>query len=409
MVHNGGVRPDGESSDEIDWLDLDPADEPATSSPHRLPWPRWFTLAVVAAVVLAFGLAALKHQRHVRSAVPITIPSRSPVSTSPTAPTPAATMTTAVPLLPVVSVTRVGHPLLGATSGWELFGRGDGFLLRIQLAAGRITRTTIPSMQESGSMFVLADPDQVIIRPLEGAPGYLVPDGKPARDIGQLLRLYGPVFPGPAPDQVWISSDDQREMVLTNSAGARLPASIPIPQGSTAFDATSDGAGYLLFSSVGGVYEARPAGLRRITTGALLAVGPTAWLVDECDERYRCQMVLIGRMDGSRRIVDAGLTTFDRRGVISPDGSTAALLTTDPDGRSGLYLLDLASGKRRVVAISIKQEAFTGGVSFSPDSAWLFAVAENGSLAVINRRSGAVGTLGTPLPVLDQVVLRPAR
>jgi hypothetical protein len=61
------------------------------------------------------------------------------------------------------------------------------------------------------------------------------------------------------------------------------------------------------------------------------------------------------------------------------------------------------------VQLSVGQESFDADISFSPDSSLLFAVATDGSLAVINRRTGAVGSLGAPLPVLSQLVLRPAR
>jgi hypothetical protein len=241
-------------------------------------------------------------------------------------------------------------------------------------------------------------------------PGYLVADGKPARELPPLLNQ-GPILPGPAPNQMWVQPTDDHEpvMALVTFAGVRLASFIRVPLDSSAFDAAPDGAGYLLFSGIGGVYDARPEGLRRITTGALLAVGPTGWLVVECDEQYRCQTVLIGRVDGSRRVVNAGTVSRNQIGVISPDGTTAALLSSDSNGGSGLYLLDLASGKRRVVQVSVSQESLDAGVSFSPDSSLLFAVAADGSLAVINRRTGAVGTLGAPLPVLSQLVVRPAR
>jgi hypothetical protein len=198
-------------------------------------------------------------------------------------------------------------------------------------------------------------------------------------------------------------------MALTTLDGVRLASFIRIPLDSSAYNATPDGAGYLLFSGIGGVYDARPDGIRRISTGALLAVGPTGWLVVECDEQYRCQTVLIGRLDGSRRVVNAGTVSPNQVGVISPDGSTAAMLGTSPDGGRGLYLLDLASGRRRDVRLSVSQDSFDADLSFSPDSSLLFTVAAEGSLAVITRRTGAVGSLGVPLPVLSQLVLRPAR
>jgi len=382
--------------------------------PPRQPWPRWFVLTV-AAVLVVVVVTALNRERRARQAARVTTAPTVSVA-APTASgsgTPTATGTSApATVLPsaAVSVTRLGHPLLGTTAGWELLGRGAGVLVRIQPATGQITRTTIPDLLSGAPVYLLASPDRVVIRPLDNVPGYLVVDGKPARQLSPLLNQ-GPVLPGPAPNQLWIQPADDHEpaMALVTPEGVRLAPFIRIPAGSSAYDATPDGAGYLLFSGVGGVYDARPEGLRRITTGALLAVGPTGWLVVECDEQYRCQTVLIGRVDGSRRVVNAGTVSRNRIGVISPDGSTAAMPTSGPNGDGGLDLIDLGSGKHRAVPVSISQDSLDAGLSFSPDSSLLFTVTADGHLAAINRRTGTVGSLGAPLPVLSQVVLRPAR
>jgi hypothetical protein len=398
-----------ERSDNVAWFVVDATDEPgdpAGTTPARQPWPRWFTLAVAAAGVIVV-VAVLNHGRRAPSAARATSAPTTQASTIPTAPGTSAPAS----LSPssAVLVTRLGRPLLDTAAGWELIGRGDGVLVRIQPAAGRITRTTIPGLLSSGPVYLVAGSDRVVIRPLDNVPGYLVADGKPAHQLPPLLDQ-GPVLPGPAPNQIWIAPSDDHEpvMALATLDGVRLAGFIPIPQDSSAFDATSDGAGYLLFTGIGGVYDARPEGLRRITTGALLAVGPTGWLVVECNEHYRCQTVLIGRVDGSRRVVSGEPISRNLTGVISPDGSTAAMLT-DSNGSRGLYLLDLASGERRAVQISVNPDSPDAGISFSPDSARLFALTAVGTVAVIDRRTAAVSTLGTPLPVLNQLVLRSAR
>lgn len=178
-----------------------------------------------------------------------------------------------------VVITEVGHPLLGVRAGWELFGRGDGVVVRIQLAQGRITRTTIPVLRSGGPVSFLVGPNLAIVRPLDFVPGYVIPDGKPARQILASLSLgqSGPVFPGPDPTHIWVQNlGGPPGLVLTPLDGAGAGAvTISIPPGSSPLDAVPDGAGYLLFPATGGVYDARPDGLHRITGGALLAVGPT--------------------------------------------------------------------------------------------------------------------------------------
>jgi hypothetical protein len=393
-------------SDDIDWLDVSPEGAPETRPPRR-PWPRWFTVAV-AAVLVALGVAALNRER---GAPPAAVVSAAPPPTP--SPTQAASRTPTAspsqPAGPAVSVTRLGRPLLGATGDWELIARGDQALVRIEPAAGRITRTTVPGLLSGGPVYLLAGEDQVLIRPSDRVPGYLVPDGKPARELSA-LEYDGPVFPGPAPGQMWVrpSGDQQPAMALAGLDGRRLSGSLPIPEESFPFDAIADGAGYLLFPGVGGVYNARPDGLRRISAGSLLAVGPTGWLVTECDELHRCQTVLIGRADGSRRTVNDEVARMDQRGVISPDGASAAMLTSTTHGAIGLHLLDLVTGSRRPVHISLNQ-SYEQALAFSPDSDSLFAVTADDTLSVINRKTGAVSALGVPLPPLSQLVLRPAR
>jgi hypothetical protein len=122
-----------------------------------------------------------------------------------TLPTSGSTASSAVPSRPVV-VTQLGHRVLGVRAGWELFVRGSrglsgppGELVRIQLAKGRLTRTTVPALLSTGPVSFLVQPRTVIIRPFDFVPGYLVPDGRPAERLSGGLSLRGPAVPGPQP------------------------------------------------------------------------------------------------------------------------------------------------------------------------------------------------------------------
>jgi hypothetical protein len=208
---------------------------------------------------------------------------------------------------------------------------------------------------------------------------------------------------------MWVLPADayQPVLALATLGGKRLAGFISVPQESSPLQAVADGAGYVLFSGTGGLYDARPEGLHRISTGSLLAAGPTGWLVLECDDWHRCKPVLVSRTDRARRVMNTAAPPTGASGVISPDGETAAMTVPAPNGTVGLYLLDLASGRRRVLDLSVNQASYFGAVAFSPDSKWLFAVTPDGSLAVINSKTGSVGSLGAPLPPLTQVILRP--
>jgi hypothetical protein len=403
------VGRNGGNFDDVDWLDdgSEVTVGPTGMAPPRLQWPRWFTLAVAVLAVAAVVAVLNTVRRTPPPAAPVAV-ATTPASSSRPAPTTSAPLATPSPS--PISVLRLGHPLLGVTAGWELFARGVDALVRIQPAAGRVTLTPVPDLRSGGPVYLLAGPDRVVIRPLDNVPAYVVPDDRPASQLPLTLNAGGPVFPGPEPGQMWVGPTDDRQpvMALATLDGKRLPDFVQVPAGSSSFDAAADGAGYLLFSGIGGEYAARPDGLHRISTGALLAVGPTGWLVAECDERYRCQAVLIGRADGSRRIVPIATGHRDRSGVISPDGTTVAMMVAGPSASAALYLFDLAAGGQRTVNVAVNQETLDGAIAFSPDSKWLFVVTDTGELSVVNCRTGAVSALGVPLPTLSQLVVRPA-
>jgi hypothetical protein len=94
-----------------------------------------------------------------------------------------------------VQTTTVGRPLLRVPASWELFARGPGVLVRVQLAAGKITRTGLPQLISSVVSFVVG-PDRAIIQALDSMPGYEVRDGKPAHDLSSVFGAGGMALPG---------------------------------------------------------------------------------------------------------------------------------------------------------------------------------------------------------------------
>lgn len=95
-------------------------------------------------------------------------------------------------------------------------------------------------------------------------------------------------------------------------------------------------------------------------------------------------------------------------GVVSPDGSTGAILEASPEGAVRLYLVNLSSGNRRPVTMAMNGGGPTGTIVFSPDSRWLFAVTARGKIAVIDPRTAGVTDLDAPLPTLSQLAVKPA-
>jgi hypothetical protein len=177
--------------------------------------------------------------------------------------------------------------------------------------------------------------------------------------------------------------------------------------------AAADGAGYVLVPGTGGVYDARPGAFHLVTTGAVAAVGPARWLATECRGTNHCVTVVIDSASGARRILPGnavswlGADTAGFPGVISPDGSTAAIFRGRNAGPLTLHLIDLTSGADYQLAV--QGSPGDGTLAWSPDSRWLFVAAAPaqaaGTLFAVNARTRSVGDLGVSLPLVSQVTV----
>lgn len=307
---------------------------------------------------------------------------------------------------PVVAI-GAGHPLLGVRGGWELFGTGPGVLIRIQWAAGRVTRTAIPALQSTGPVFFVVGPHQAIIRPLDFVPGYLVPDDQPARTLPAALGTAGQAFPGPRPSQVWVQSGFGAETVmsLVTTSGARIGASIRLAA-EIGNGAVPDGRGYLAVERNGAAYDVGPGGFRRVAAGTLTAAGPSAWLVVQCPSARHCAGVVVNPATGTRRILPGEATPPGwPPGITSPDGTYAAVPGYGPDQTAILHLINLSTGSDRRVAVALVSPG-SPGLVWSPDSRWLFAATQDGALRAIDPRTGQVRGLGVPLPPVTYLAVR---
>jgi len=297
----------------------------------------------------------------------------------------------------------VGANLLGVTDDWELIGRGPEQLVRLELAAGRLTRTSVPSLASSGPVSFIVEPDRVVVRPLDYVPGYQVVDGDFSSALPPALRHGGLALPGPQPDTVWALRSPGSAMRLVRIDGGLTGTTVRLPADSSAI---SDGDKYILASTPSGVWWARPDRLTRISDGALLAVGPTGWLVREC-RLGRCQTVSIDRRHGTREpLPGPALPSGVPVGVIAPDGSTAALIHLAFSDTASLTLFDLRTGARQSVRVPVSDTSFESTVAWSPDSRWLFVSDANRRLAVVDASTGEVSDLGISLPPLEQLAVR---
>ncbi|MDQ1739938.1 MAG: hypothetical protein QOE53_1590, partial [Pseudonocardiales bacterium] len=309
-----------------------------------------------------------------------------------------------------VQVTTLGHPLLDVPADWELFAQGPGVVVRIQLALGRITTTPVPVLTGEAPVAFVVGPDRVFVRALENAPGYVVRDGKRPTELPLLLQQAFSMWPGPDQKHLWTQQPggEQNQLALLNLDGSSTGVTIDVPTEANVLG--SDGGGYLLLAASGGIYDARPGGAHRITSGGLLASGPTRWLVHECDDSLSCADVVIDRASGAHRRVKIPVGSVDlNSGMLSPDGRTAAMLVpSDGISASSIQLLDLDSGAALPVLVNISAPEFQLGPqwAWSPDSRWLFVADTAGRVIIIDRGTGRATPLRTRLAPINRLVLR---
>jgi hypothetical protein len=203
-------------------------------------------------------------------------------------------------------------------------------------------------------------------------------------------------------------------MVLAGMDGRSTGVPVAVPAGSSQLSAIPDQTGDLLFPGIGGVYDVRPGRTSRVTTGTVLAAGPTRWLADECDNQARCRLVVIDRSTGARHALSARLYQAGypaAAGVISPDGTAAAVLAGSPSTR--IEIINLATGAEHALPLRVVSVDDGGeSMAWSPDSRWLFLAANN-DLYAVGSRTREITDLshmpGTALPALTQLSIRDRR
>jgi len=408
-------------SDDVDWLDLGP--DPDEGRQPKDPRRRYVWYGGAAAVVVALLLTRTQHGTNQAASAP-----RSPASgvasgsasTSASAAGPAASLSATDPVssgsfanpTPAITnlpsgvpmrVSSAGHRLLDVPADWELFARGDDTVIRIQLALGRATITAVPRSSSDAPAVFFVGADRAIIRPGDDTPAFVVRDGKTPTDLPQALRQNFQLLPGPDSRHIW--ADLGSGLALVTLDGKPAGATIDIPVSGSVF--SSDGAGYVLLSGpAGGVWYAKPGTVHRITSGVLLASGPTRWLINECDDGLNCATVLIDRASGARHTVNAEMAAYEQNLAISPDGRTVVVpRPSDGISSDGLDLLDLDTGLHRPVDVTPNGSGQPGGPSFvwSPDSRWLFVVNSGRQVAIVNRATGKATPLGMTLPPVLQL------
>jgi hypothetical protein len=321
------------------------------------------------------------------------------------------------------TVLALGHRLLGVSADWELFARGPADLVVVQLDRGTITETAVPQLVTGNPMVsFLIGPHEAIVRSSDVGPAYLIRDGSSARLLTGPLAGGGPMIPGPDPGHAWVMTGSvfHPSLSLVDMNGRPTGVRIRLPQGGDQLPTTAipDGRGYVLLQgNANNLYDAGPTWDRPVNA-VIIATGPTRWLAVRCDGYYRhCHNEAIDAATGAGRVLPGpplkelnGLYNqdFPPLGVVSPDGSTAAVPVADNYGNITVHLIDLTTGASHVVAVRLAAIPSNESMTWSPDGNWLFVAASGGRLVAVNARTRRVQGLGVTLPYVTQVAVRDA-
>lgn len=339
----------------------------------------------VAVALALFAGAAVWHERgDDRGPVTPTTATTAARSTSTTAA--ATTVDTAA----IARRSRRSVTLPPAATEHVVVRRTDGSFAEIDATTGTANEIVVPPLESTGGVHVVAGDGWTAVRPLDVVAGYLLEPGRPTERLqGGLDTGTFTFLPGPLPRTVWIDSGDTG-ISLTLYGLDGTPVAAPFRMATSREVLGSDGAGQVAAAGPGGVYVTSAGGWRRITTGRLLALGPTVAVAEECDERLACVDAVIDRRSGERRVLyDPARRALGDGvlGAVSADGRWAALSN---GAGARVDVVDLAGGASTTVAITARSPVRP---VWSPDGRRVWFLDENGGVGWYDVTSATSGQL----------------
>lgn len=395
--------PQSEGGRRAEWL------ETGSGRPGRRI--RWL-LGVGASLVLVVVVVVVS-PRSLTSVPPPQVPTSSPTTSgSPSATRlPRPVETEPPPTSKEPAQTRLGHPLLDTAAGWQIIGYSARGIVRIDPAEGTIISTPVPAIPTDVPVVITTAAHYAVVRPFDDETGYLVADGRAAAPLAGVFRSARTILPSADPRYVWAMTDTEDVSGQTVRVrqvgidGRSTGEELAIPTGG-GYDITADGTGRVIINGLGGSYLAAPGRLAKLTSGQLVAVGPTRLLANECDDTATCRAVVIDRRDGAgRRVYDAPLpVSGGEMGVISPDGRWAMTTVARDDGVSDVVLTDLDLGDQRTLDVRVNGLGLQDH-AWSPDSRWLL-LTDQTRLYAVDPSTGTARTLTEVSRSLGSIVIR---
>ena len=341
--------------------------------------------AVVAALVVVLVVAAIAVTQR-------TAPSRAPSTTGSVHGRPGST---GMPDPASSTVTGLGGRSWPTETHMVLVARTGTDLAEIDLDAGVVHRTAVPSIDSTGPVFLVAGGTWILERPLDNVLGYLLRDGGPPQRLsGSLAAGTFGVFPTVHPDRVWIvksgDTDAFGSLVVVNVDDG-TEAGPPLPLNGL-MEMTGDGNGQVLAFGAGGVYVTSGRGLRRVATGSLLAVNATTLVINDCDDTHQCTVTVIDRRTGTHRQLPLTPQAQLSPGIVSPNGRYSTYLSGHQ-----LRAIDLTTGAETTIG-------YTGDFPsqiWSSDGRYLFFVNDSGLITVHDTTTTATTPLDPALHAED--------
>lgn len=283
-----------------------------------------------------------------------------------------------------LDLNPVPPPNLDGTvdSGIQIAGYGDSTtgvsgVHRIDIDTGEIISVDVDPIQSGAPVFVVADPVGISAVSYDNVDGIRV-EGDSVSSI-TVDSLRGPMLAGPRPDTLWVPQENgplghPTFYELFDSLGRPADGQLRLPKDSTGASGSDGAGGVVAISTLGGAFIIDQAGAERITTGDLLALGPSVAIADECDDGFVCGTVSIDRATGERTTLEPSLLTAS---IGVPPQLVGSGRTVDPTGQVAVVF-------NRVTENYMFADLVTGAVAPAPDIDVLSTIAwsDDGRAAV---------------------------
>jgi hypothetical protein len=373
-------------------------DDDRESSGDHARTRRWWVIGGVAAILaLIGGVVATRGDGDDAASTTTVATSKLPATTAaPTSATTAPSTTTPVRATSrptttdapttsrgrvVMTVEDYDGPMLPTPTGVKIAAFAGSELVEIDVDTGRAVRIPTPAVSSGAPVAVAAGTDWVVVRPFDSVGGYVIrSDGSVTQLQGEFLQPGvggGGMFLGPTADEVWLTLYGPTTKLGRVNVGDGQAVG-PVIDITPGWAIGSDGRGGVYFTAVGRSYVATALGVRLVSEGQLVAVGPTTLLALECDASFVCATVLTDLLTGERRTVPQtnGLLANTSVGSISPDGTKATVVRYG-DTAPHHVIIDLATGAE--IELSNNSD-FWGTESFvwSTDSRYLLFPSSSG-------------------------------